>query len=149
MGDRHKNKENNPFQKDIQPCCDCGHCCLLHQQFSLEQRLERLERRETIHVYEANGYEPACIPGQPTGEVTLKQFGTTFPFGTLIVSNEGENAFDVQVSIEGDDDINRTVQPGVQVAISGVIRRVDAIFPPNPVRAFFHFDLYFFPPSTI
>jgi hypothetical protein len=82
--------------------------------------------------------------------VTTQQLGTAFPFGTLIVSNIGVNAFNVTVVAENEDDsITRSVPPGTQIAISGVIRRVDAILPPNPCRALFAFDLFLFPPTPI
>ena len=102
-----------------------------------------------VPVYEANGFEPACTPGQSgAGVVTVQATGTAFPFGTLIVSNIGENAFNVTVVAENEDDsITQAVPPGAQIAISGIIRRVDVLVPPNPMRALFHFDLFLFPPA--
>ena len=145
------NRHKHPFHNDIQTCGDCGGYCLIHQQFTLENNVNFSEET-VVPVYEANGFEPACTPGQPSddGSVSTQVTETVFPFGTLIVSNIGVNAFNVTVVAENEDDsITRNIPPGKQIAFLGVIRRVDAIYPPQPIRALFHFDLFLTPPSPI
>lgn len=149
MGLRPNNKKN-PFHNNIQVCCDCGDCCLIHQQFTIEQN-PILQQQTTVAVYEANEYEPACTPGTSNGDPTVQQTGTVLPFGTVIASNNGINAFDFTVFAEnGEDFITKTVQPGTQVAISGVTSRVTATYlPVDPIRALFQFDLFLYPPDPV
>lgn len=134
----------------IQPprseCVECGCCPLIHRSFTLEKSVNPTVST-TIPVLEAPGWIPACIPGQAENE---EPSGTAFPFGTLIVSNVGANPFDVAITgPDNDIDFTATVIPGAQVAFTGVIQRVDAILPPNPCHALFHFDLFQYPPNPV
>ncbi|QED46319.1 hypothetical protein [Cytobacillus dafuensis] len=138
-------KAKNPFHNDIQSCCKCGDCCLIHQQFTLKHKFN-FPQETTVTVYEANGYEPACTPGASNGEAAVQQTGFVLPFGTILAINNGVNAFDVQVIGENfEDAIIHTIHPGTQVGITGVFQRVNAIYPTDPVRAAFQFDLFLFP----
>ncbi|NKE07830.1 hypothetical protein [Mesobacillus selenatarsenatis] len=140
-----------PFNNDIQICCDCGDCCLVHQQFTLEQNVN-FDEETTVQVYDAGGYQSACIPGQSgADEETIQQETVrAFPFGTLIVSNAGDNPFDLEVvQADLDDTFNATVFPGADVAFTGVIREVNVTTPVDPIRAFFHFDIFLLPVDPI
>jgi len=155
LGKNHNDKEDNkkhPFNNDIQTCCACGDCCLIHQQFTLEERFN-FNQETTVTIYEANAFVPACTPGQPSGDagITQQEPVFTFPFGTVIAFNNGITAFDFKVVGENgeEDAITKTVFPGARVAISGLIQRVDAIYPPSPCRTLFDFDIFLAPPDPI
>ena len=159
--DDKKKHHSNPFNNEIQLCCDCGGCCLVHQQFTIEEDLPASQLPGTLTVFEANPYEPACVPGQggpclgvadtEQAEVAIQQLAFTLPFGTVIAHNIGNFPFDftlVGTNTE-DDVITKTVPPGAQVALSGVVRRVDLQFPSDPIHALFNFDLFFIPPNPV
>lgn len=52
---------------------------MIHQQFTLEETFN-FNQETTVTVYGAAGYEPACTPGQPSGNTLTS--GLAFPFGT-------------------------------------------------------------------
>ncbi|MEH7302803.1 hypothetical protein [Neobacillus drentensis] len=84
-------------------------------------------------------------------EVAIQQLAFTLPFGTVIAHNIGNFPFDftlVGTNTE-DDVITKTVPPGAQVALSGVVRRVDLQFPSDPIHALFNFYLFFIPPNPV
>ncbi len=94
--EKGKNR-TNPFNNAIQLCCSCGGCCLVHQQFTIEEDLPA-SQPGTLTVYEANPYEPACIPGScgPCAgdseevEASIQKASLlTLPFGTVIARNIG------------------------------------------------------------
>ncbi|MDR6121116.1 hypothetical protein QFZ87_000713 [Bacillus sp. SLBN-46] len=160
--DDKKKHHSNPFNNEIQLCCDCGGCCLVHQQFTIEEDLPASQFPGTLTVFEANSYEPACVPGQvgpclgaaetELADVVITQVQLrTLPFGTVIARNIGNFAYDVTlVGTDTEDDvITKTVPPGAQVALSGVVRRVDLQIPSDPIHALFNFDLFFIPPNPV
>ncbi|MDQ1143716.1 hypothetical protein QE429_000543 [Bacillus sp. SORGH_AS 510] len=125
--DEKKKHFSNPFNNEIQLCCDCGGCCLVHQQFTIEEDLPASQFPGTLTVFEANSYEPSCVPGQvgpclgaaetEQTEVIITQVPLrTLPFGTVIARNIGNFAFDFTlVGTDTEEDvITKTVPPGLR-----------------------------------
>lgn len=117
---------------------NCGNCCLIHEQFTLNIIKNRTSQPRTDVIYVANQFR-RC----PSQEVEATLNGSIYPFGTIVTRNL--SAVPVNFIVYGDveEETSMIVQPNSEVAVTlSAISAVEVNYPTDPIRLLFTFDIF-------